>query len=110
MRELSDNELILLSRERGLKHLLARCTIIGDCWIFQGVVDDWGYGRYNYEGKYYRAHRLAYQFIKGEIEDGMHLHHIDICTSKLCINPDHLELLTPTEHGKLHTKNFGYRY
>lgn len=46
------------------------------------------------------AHRFAYEERNGPIPDGFHLHHA--CGERSCVNPDHLELLTASEHTKRH--------
>lgn len=39
------------------------------------------------------AHRWAYEQRFGAVPDGMHLDHL--CRNTLCVNPDHLEPVTP---------------
>lgn len=46
------------------------------------------------------AHRISFATVHGPIPDERHIHHK--CEVKDCINPDHLEMLTPTEHRSLH--------
>lgn len=63
------------------------------CWFWEGLRDVDGYGRIFTHG----AHRISYTLIKGPIPDGMTLDHLresGVCSSKLCINPDHLEPVT----------------
>lgn len=42
------------------------------------------------------AHRAAWEAVHGSIPPGMHVHHR--CKNRLCVNVEHLELLTPKEH------------
>jgi hypothetical protein len=44
------------------------------------------------------AHRVAYEFVKGPIPEGMELHHK--CRIRDCVNPDHLEPIEREEHRK----------
>jgi hypothetical protein len=44
----------------------------------------------------YRAHRLAYEFAKGPVPEGLVLDHL--CRVRSCINPAHLEPVTIVEN------------
>lgn len=65
------------------------------CWIWQRSVDSWGYGRIGSK----LAHRVYFEAAFGSIPDGLQLHHT--CGVRNCVNPDHLESITPTEHSIL---------
>lgn len=69
-----------------------------DCWNWTGVVADNGYGRFhNPEIKTWaRAHRMAYEMLKGEIPEGLQIRHM--CHNKLCCNPNHLDVGTAVEN------------
>jgi hypothetical protein len=47
-----------------------------------------------------RAHRYVYDLMVGEIPDGHHIHHT--CEIPACINPAHLEALSPLDHKRAH--------
>ena len=49
-----------------------------------------GYGSVRFQGRTWRANRLAYILTKGEIPDNLGVLHK--CDNKLCINPEHLYL------------------
>ena len=74
------------------------------CILFQGSVGGEGYGVAWINGRAVGAHRLAWLLAGRTIprDKGVHLHHI--CGNKLCINADHLELLTPSDHSLLHAR------
>lgn len=61
-----------------------------DCWPWTAAVFRDGYGQFSH-GR--RAHRVAYESVVGPIPDGMQLDHL--CRNKLCVNPSHLEPVTP---------------
>ena len=63
-----------------------------DCVIWGGSYDGKGYGKIMYKLKWWRAHRLTYTMINGDIPEGKVLDHL--CRNKGCVNPSHLEPVT----------------
>lgn len=72
------------------------------CWDWIGYRNPQGYGmcRSGIAGEK-RAHRAAYVLANGPIEGG-HVHHK--CENKSCINPDHLEHRTASNHISMHVQ------
>jgi len=66
------------------------------CWEWQRYITKDGYGQYYFDFKLGYAHRFAYEYFKGTLQNNQHIHHT--CENSICVNPDHLEQLSPKEH------------
>lgn len=67
------------------------------CWEWQLYVSKSGYGQMTYLNKQgVSAHRVSYELHVGPIRDGLTVDHI--CFNTICVNPDHLQLLTRVEN------------
>lgn len=66
------------------------------CWIWQGVISTGGYGRYYWQGRERQAHRIAYELLIGPIPEGLHIDHL--CRTRACVDPSHMEPVTPGEN------------
>jgi hypothetical protein len=72
----------------------------GDCWLWTGSTARGGYpGFFVMRDGIERnvmAHRYAYELLVGPIPDGLQLDHL--CRIRHCVNPTHLEPVTPREN------------
>lgn len=66
------------------------------CILWTGSKDRKGYGSLKERKKVYRAHRIAYSLVHGEIPEGLNVCHK--CDVPLCINVDHLFLGTQKDN------------
>lgn len=70
----------------------ARVEKTPTCWLWRGAIKPNGYGRLNND----YAHRISYRLAELEIPAGLHLDHL--CRVRHCVNPAHLEPVTPQEN------------
>lgn len=75
----------------------AKVDCSGDCWEWTGGTSD-GYGAIRVDGLMAKAHRFAYEQLRGPIPDDLDIDHL--CRNTRCVNPDHLEPVTRSENAR----------
>lgn len=84
-----------------MSELSGRVQIIGECWVVDGKPDTYAHLYTPSVQRMQPVHRLVFDALNPDIDiTDMHVHHK--CHTKGCINPAHLEALTPSEHMSLH--------
>lgn len=73
------------------------------CWIWAGGTSEDGYGRAWANGRQIPAHRHYYELHVGPIPEGLVLDHL--CRIPSCVNPGHLEPVTPAENVRRGTSS-----
>jgi hypothetical protein len=104
-------ELVDVARFRGKVAINAE----SGCWHWTGRIDRDGYGTHEIHRDrvryYFSSHRLAYRLWVGEIPAGLQIDHVChsedrdcgggvSCLHRRCINPAHLEVVTPSENTR----------
>lgn len=74
-----------------LEKLKARCEEEGDCWVWQGCVNN-GVPVASINGVNSTVRRALYKLAHGEIGSGLVM--ITTCNDPRCINPDHARVVT----------------
>lgn len=66
---------------------------LGPCWLWLAALNGAGYGIFRLAtGRNARAHRWAWEHLRGPIPEGMQIDHL--CRVRKCLNPAHLEVVT----------------
>lgn len=82
-----------------LEARIDRSTGEQGCWPWLAYVSQYtGYGEVNRKGKRTYAHRLSWEVYVGPIPPGGTVDHR--CRNRVCTNPQHLQVLSRSEHGK----------
>lgn len=66
------------------------------CWPWVGIINRWGYGQCQFDGKNCNASRAAFLSAHGEIGGGLVVCHR--CDNPSCCNPAHLFAATQAEN------------
>lgn len=78
---------------------LAKVEKTNGCWLWKAKSRcgyKGGYGSFWMNGKQVAAHRASYELFVSRIPPGLAIDHV--CRNTLCVNPHHLELVSPVEN------------
>lgn len=64
----------------------------GDCWLWTGALDPYGYGRITVKQRPMKAHRVSYETFVGSLAAGLEIDHL--CRVRHCVKPEHLDAVT----------------
>lgn len=98
-RTMSDDQVLNEMRPKHMAAFWRRVDRGGpnECWRWLGSKTGPGYGTFYRDHKRnFNAHRFSYELVHGPIPEGLHIDHL--CRNPWCVNPAHLEPVTPWEN------------
>lgn len=84
-------------RKSFLFHLMSSMKGKDECWNWTGHIGKNGYAYCSYNGVSTSAYRAVWRHLVGEIPEGYEIDHL--CKNTKCVNPNHLEPVTPKENN-----------
>jgi len=79
------------------RRIMKYVEVTKSCWLWKGALNSGGYGVVSFAGKNHIAPRIVYELLEGKIPDGLHIDHL--CRNPPCVNPAHLQPVTPRENA-----------
>lgn len=87
------------------KDLLKTLKKTSNCWNWK-LTSSNGYGRFGVNGFRVLAHRFSFMIYNGSILEGNQINHK--CRNKMCVNPKHLEQVSPKQNTNYHYNGDGW--
>lgn len=88
-----------------LKRFIAKLDRHNECWVWTGATNSKGYPAFRVGSRVALAHRFSHEVFIGPIPAGEQVHHK--CMNPLCVNPAHLESVTPEVNRRLQALGVG---
>jgi len=85
-----------LSPKTWLERVLERVEKTDTCWLWSGKLSAEGYGRLGHGRKFHPVHRWIYEQLVAPVPKHLHMDHL--CRVRHCVNPEHMEPVTPGEN------------
>lgn len=82
--------------ERSLNRFIRKVRFTDGCWNWIASTKTDGYGQFRLSEGMRLAHRVSFEWFKYEIPKAMTIDHE--CENRLCVNPDHLNLMTAVDN------------
>jgi hypothetical protein len=87
--------------EEDLKRFWDKVNKTDSCWLWTAGCFQGGYGAFQLDGRTRRAHKLSWEITNGPVAAGLQvMHNCPGGDNPKCVNPTHLLLGTPDDHGK----------
>ncbi len=85
-----------MSNETTIARFLPKIEIMDSgCWEWRACISN-GYPQFMVDKKLVGAHRYSYELFREKIPAGLQIDHL--CRNKICVNPEHLEVVTNREN------------